>query len=87
MFDQFVQQQELLVRWLGDFWKLEACDGGLFAVEINGAIIRGTFVKVERPCLIEIAWGEAATKRYRPGPHGSSTAGSAQARWLKLTKS
>ena len=66
VFDYFVQP-DLLVRWMGDLAKLEARDGGLFAVDINGVIIRGTFVKVERPNLIEIAWGEAGNDEMPPG--------------------
>ena len=66
VFDYFVQP-ELLVRWMGDHARLEARDGGVFAVDINGVIIRGTFVKVERPSLIEIAWGEAGNDAMPPG--------------------
>ena len=66
VFDYFVQP-ELLVRWMGDFARLEATAGGLFAVDINGVIIRGTFVRVERPGLIEIAWGEAGNDEMPPG--------------------
>lgn len=66
VFDHFVQPQ-LLVRWMGDFAQLEARDGGLFAVDINGVIIRGTFVRVERPSLLEIAWGEAGNEEMPPG--------------------
>jgi uncharacterized protein YndB with AHSA1/START domain len=66
VFDHFVRP-ELLVRWMGDFAKLEAREGGLFAVDINGVIIRGTFVRVERPTLIEIAWGEAGNDEMPPG--------------------
>lgn len=66
VFDYFVKP-ELLVRWMGDFAKLEATDGGLFAVDINGVIIRGEFVRVERPHLVEIAWGEAGNAAMPPG--------------------
>jgi uncharacterized protein YndB with AHSA1/START domain len=66
VFDYFVKP-ELLVRWMGDFAKLEAKDGGLFAVDINGVIIRGEFVRIERPHLIEIAWGEAGNEFMPPG--------------------
>jgi len=66
VFDYFVKP-ELLVRWMGDFAKLEAKDGGLFAVDINGVIIRGEFVRIERPHLIEIAWGEAGNEAMPPG--------------------
>ena len=66
VFDHFVQP-ELLVRWMGDFARLEAKDGGLFSVDINGVLIRGHYVRVERPRLVEIAWGEAGNAAMPPG--------------------
>jgi uncharacterized protein YndB with AHSA1/START domain len=66
VFDHFIVP-ELLVRWMGDWARLEARDGGLFAVDIHGVVIRGRFVRVERPKLIEIAWGEAGNEFMPPG--------------------
>jgi uncharacterized protein YndB with AHSA1/START domain len=66
VFDHFVRP-ELLVRWMGDFARLEANAGGVFAVDINGVLIRGHFVRIERPRLIEIAWGEAGNAAMPPG--------------------
>jgi uncharacterized protein YndB with AHSA1/START domain len=66
VFDYFVRP-ELLVRWMGDVARLEATAGGVFSVDINGVLIRGRFVRVERPHLIEIAWGEAANAEMPPG--------------------
>ena len=66
VFDYFVRP-ELLVRWMGDVARLEAVSGGLFSVDINGVLIRGHFVRVERPNLIEIAWGEAGNEVMPPG--------------------
>jgi uncharacterized protein YndB with AHSA1/START domain len=66
VFDHFVKP-ELLVRWMGDFARLEAADGGAFSVDINGVLIRGHFVRVERPRLLEIAWGEAGNEAMPPG--------------------
>jgi uncharacterized protein YndB with AHSA1/START domain len=66
VFDYFVRP-DLLVRWMGDVATLEARDGGLFAVDINGVVIRGIFVRVERPNFIEIAWGEAGNEDMPPG--------------------
>ena len=81
VFDYFVRP-ELLVRWMGDFARLEAVAGGVFSVDINGVLIRGHFVRLERPNLIEIAWGEAGNAAMPPGatrlvinlsPHGGGT--------------
>jgi uncharacterized protein YndB with AHSA1/START domain len=66
VFDHFVDP-ELLVRWMGDWARLEVREGGLFAVDINGVLIRGHFVRVERPRFIEIAWGEAGNEAMPPG--------------------
>jgi uncharacterized protein YndB with AHSA1/START domain len=66
VFDHFVQP-ELLVRWMGDFARLQAVSGGVFSVDINGVLIRGTFLTVDRPNLIEIAWGEAGNEAMPPG--------------------
>ncbi|HEU5134153.1 MAG TPA: SRPBCC domain-containing protein [Steroidobacteraceae bacterium] len=66
VFDYFVRP-ELLVKWMGDFARLEARDGGIFAVDINGVIIRGHYKRIERPHLIEIAWGEAGNAKMPPG--------------------
>jgi uncharacterized protein YndB with AHSA1/START domain len=65
VFDYFVEPR-LLVRWMGDFARLEARAGGLFSVDINGVLIRGHYVRVERPSLIEIAWGEAGNEAMPP---------------------
>jgi hypothetical protein len=52
---------------MGDWARLEARDGGLFAVDISDVAIRGTFVRLERPKLIEIAWGKAGNDAMPPG--------------------
>jgi uncharacterized protein YndB with AHSA1/START domain len=81
VFDHFLEP-DLLVRWMGDYARLEAKEGGLFAVDINGVIIRGTFLRIDRPRVLEIAWGEAGNDEMPPGatrvvvrftPHGDGT--------------
>jgi uncharacterized protein YndB with AHSA1/START domain len=66
VFDHFTRP-ELLVRWMGDFARLDSVDGGIFSVDINGVLIRGSFIALDRPSLIEIAWGEAGNGLMPPG--------------------
>jgi uncharacterized protein YndB with AHSA1/START domain len=66
VFDYLVKP-ELLVRWMGDFAQLEAKDGGVFAVDIYGVLIRGSYVVVDRPNRVVIAWGELGNARMPPG--------------------
>ena len=66
VFDHFTKP-ELLVRWMGDLARLDAVEGGLFSVDINGVLIRGHFVHVDRPRFLEIAWGEAGDELMPPG--------------------
>ncbi len=66
VFDYFTDPA-LLVRWMGDVARLEATAGGTFSVDINGVLIRGHFVRVEPPTLLEIAWGEAGNEAMPPG--------------------
>ena len=66
VFDHFVVP-ERLVRWMGDYARLEASEGGQFSVDINGVLIRGHYVTLQRPSLIEIAWGEAGNEQMPPG--------------------
>lgn len=65
VFEHFVKP-ELLVRWMGDYSALDAQTGGEFAVDINGVIIRGHYVRLERPHVIEIAWGELGNDNMPP---------------------
>ena len=66
MFEHFVRP-EMLVRCMGEYARLEAVGGGIFSVDIDGVLIRGEFVALERPKRIEIAWGEAGNAEMPPG--------------------
>jgi uncharacterized protein YndB with AHSA1/START domain len=56
-----------LVRWMGDYARLDARDGGEFSVDINGVLIRGAYVSVTPVQRIEIAWGELGNTALPPG--------------------
>ncbi|KAB2856067.1 MAG: SRPBCC domain-containing protein [Bauldia sp.] len=66
VFDHFIRP-ELLVRWMGDYARLEATAGGQFSVDINGVLIRGHYVTLDPPRTIEVAWGEAGNEMMPPG--------------------
>lgn len=66
VFDHFLRP-DLLVRWMGDRARLDAREGGVFAVDINGVIIRGHYARIDRPHRLEIAWGEAGNEAMPPG--------------------
>lgn len=66
VFRYFVEP-ERLVRWMGDHARLEAIAGGVFSVDINGVLIRGHYVALDPPKLIEIAWGEPGNSVMPPG--------------------
>jgi uncharacterized protein YndB with AHSA1/START domain len=66
VFRHFVEP-ERLVRWMGDYARLEAIEGGIFSVDINGVLIRGHFIALEPARRIEIAWGELGNAAMPPG--------------------
>ncbi len=66
VFDHFVRP-EMLVRWMGEYARLDAVAGGMFSVDIDGVLIRGEFLSLDRPRRIEIAWGEAGNTQMPPG--------------------
>ena len=66
VFEHFVRPEKL-VRWMGEYARLEAVAGGTFSVDIDGVLIRGEFVTLDRPKRIEIAWGEAGNAEMPPG--------------------
>lgn len=66
VFDHFTKP-DLLVSWMGDFARLNPQPDGIFSVDINGVLIRGSYVVVDRPHHLVVAWGEAANPAMPPG--------------------
>jgi uncharacterized protein YndB with AHSA1/START domain len=58
---------EMMVRWMGDRALLQAVEGGRFEVDINGVLIRGAFVEVERPRRLVVSWGQLGNSTLPPG--------------------
>lgn len=66
VFDHFIKP-ELMVKWMGEFARLQAVEDGIFSVDIDGVLIRGHYKTLQRPNLIEVAWGEAGNEQMPPG--------------------
>lgn len=66
----YLTDSDLLVRWMGDWARLEARPGGEFSVDINGLPVRGRFVEVRPPHRLVFTWGVPGNTE---APPGSST--------------
>jgi uncharacterized protein YndB with AHSA1/START domain len=56
-----------MVAWMGQHARLEPKPGGEFAVDINGALVRGQYVEVDRPHRVVVSWGMAGSEDLPPG--------------------
>jgi uncharacterized protein YndB with AHSA1/START domain len=58
---------EGMVAWMGQHAELQPLPGGLFAVDINGILVRGEFLEVEPPHRVVMSWGMAGSDDLPPG--------------------
>lgn len=63
----YLTDSELLIRWMGDWARLDATPGGDFVVDINGVPVRGRYVAVEPPHRVVFTWGAAGSDIHPPG--------------------
>jgi uncharacterized protein YndB with AHSA1/START domain len=73
---------EAMVLWMGQLSSLDPVPGGEFAVDVNGASVRGRFVELEPPHRLVFTWGfigsdvlppETSTVEVLLRPEGSGT--------------
>jgi uncharacterized protein YndB with AHSA1/START domain len=64
---EYFTKPAMLVRWMGEYAVLEPEPGGQFTVNIQGAPVRGRFLRLDPPRLLLISWGYAGSDRLPPG--------------------
>lgn len=64
---EYLVNPEALTAWMGQHAVLEPHPGGLFAVDIAGSPIRGTYLEVEAPRRVLVSWGVAGSDDLPPG--------------------
>jgi uncharacterized protein YndB with AHSA1/START domain len=63
----YLTEPQALVRWMGEFARLDPAPGGEFAVDINGVPVRGRYLELDPPHRLLISWGHAGSSRLPPG--------------------
>ena len=66
VFEHLVKADRM-TRWMGQHATLHAVPGGEFSVDINGYLVRGEYVEVERPHRVVVSWGMAGVADLPPG--------------------
>ncbi|MCW2888818.1 MAG: hypothetical protein QOE54_2465 [Streptosporangiaceae bacterium] len=66
----YLVQPSLLVQWIGNWADLNPEPGGVFALDVHGAAVRGNYVSVEPPDRVVFTWGIPGSDAL---PAGSST--------------
>jgi uncharacterized protein YndB with AHSA1/START domain len=58
---------EAMVRWMGQFARLDPRPRGEFTVDINGSPVRGRYEELEPPHRVVFTWGIAGSDLLPPG--------------------
>jgi uncharacterized protein YndB with AHSA1/START domain len=66
VFEYFIRP-EAMVLWMGQYASLDPRPGGRFAIDVNGASVRGRFLELDPPNRIAITWGFVGSDVLPPG--------------------
>ncbi len=58
---------ERMVSWIGQHANLQPMPGGVFAVDINGYLVRGEYLEVDPPRRVVVSWGMEGAEDLPPG--------------------
>jgi uncharacterized protein YndB with AHSA1/START domain len=64
---EYFTRPEAIVRWMGELACLDPVPGGQFAVNVQGAPVRGRFLDLDPPRRLLISWGYAGSDGVPPG--------------------
>jgi uncharacterized protein YndB with AHSA1/START domain len=64
---EYFTRADAMVRWMGEFARLDPRPGGEFAVDVRGAPIRGRYLVLEPPHRVVVSFGYAGSERLPPG--------------------
>jgi uncharacterized protein YndB with AHSA1/START domain len=63
----YLTDASLMVQWIGEWAQLDPVPGGVFALNIESAVARGTFMVVEPPHRVIFSWGSPGSETMPPG--------------------
>jgi uncharacterized protein YndB with AHSA1/START domain len=66
----YLTDASLIVQWIGDWAELDPVPGGVFALNIESSLARGTFLVIEPPHRVVFSWGSPGSETM---PAGSTT--------------
>jgi uncharacterized protein YndB with AHSA1/START domain len=66
VFEHLVEPDRM-TSWMGQHAALQPVPGGEFSVDINGYLVRGEYIEVERPNRVVVSWGMAGVADLPPG--------------------
>jgi uncharacterized protein YndB with AHSA1/START domain len=64
---EYFTRPESMVRWLGQFARLDPRPGGELAIDVEGTPVRGRYQELEPPSRVVFTWGVAGSNELPPG--------------------